>query len=168
MTLADYVVAEDALPDRCRPVYEQVHAAGLTALVHELPESVHTAAQAAAALGCEVGAIGNSLVFLVDDEPLLVMTSGRHRVDTEILAASLGATVVQMAPAKVVKAVTGQVIGGVAPVGHPTPLRTLVDESLRDYPTIWTAAGTPPTVMPMTFDELVTLTGGQVIAVARD
>ncbi len=85
-----------------------------------------------------------------------------------MLAASVGAAAITMAPATLVREVTGQAIGGVAPVGHPAPVRTVVDAALRDYDRIWTAGGTPHTVMPMTFDELVALTGGSVVAVARD
>ena len=156
------------LPERSRIVQEHVRAAGLDSRVRELPASARTAVEAAAALDCEVGAIGSSLLFLADDEPLLVMTSGRHRVDVAVLAGSVGAAAIAMAPAALVREVTGQAIGGVAPVGHPAPVRTVVDAALRDYALIWTAGGTGHTVMPMTFDELVALTGGSVVAVAAD
>ncbi|GAA4483099.1 YbaK/EbsC family protein [Microbacterium panaciterrae] len=156
------------LPERSRIVQEHVHAAGISSLVRELPDSARTAVEAAAALDCEVGAIGSSLLFLADGEPLLVMTSGRHRVDVAVLADSVGAASITMAPAALVREVTGQAIGGVAPVGHPAPVRTVVDAALRDYGVLWTAGGTPHTVMPMTFDELVALTGGAVVAVAAD
>jgi prolyl-tRNA editing enzyme YbaK/EbsC (Cys-tRNA(Pro) deacylase) len=154
------------LPQRSQIVQRCLAEAGLAAVVRELPESTHTAAEAAAALGCEVGAIASSLVFLADEEPLLVMTSGRHRVDTGLLAAGVGAAGITMATAKQVRALTGQPIGGVAPVGHPAPLRTVVDEALRPYRTIWAAAGTPRTVMPLTFDQLLAVTGGAVVRVA--
>ncbi|WP_424935550.1 MULTISPECIES: YbaK/EbsC family protein [Bacteria] len=161
-------MTDSLLPERSRIVQEHIRAAGLGSVVRELPDSARTAADAAVALGCEVGAIGSSLLFLVDDAPLLVMTSGAHRVDVEVLAASTGARTAAMAPAKVVREVTGQAIGGVAPVGHPAPIPTVVDEALQRHETIWTAAGTPHTVMPMTFDELVRLTRGRVVAVAAD
>ncbi|MYS24202.1 Cys-tRNA(Pro) deacylase, prolyl-tRNA editing enzyme YbaK/EbsC [Streptomyces sp. DvalAA-14] len=156
------------LPTRSRIVQQQLVDAGLTAVVRELPGSARTAAEAAAALGCGVGAIASSLLFLVDGEPLLVMTSGRHRVDTGVLKQAVGADEVSMATAQQVRASTGQAIGGVAPVGHPTRLRTVIDEALRQHETVWTAAGTPHTVVPMTFDDLVTLTGGTVCRVALD
>ncbi len=156
------------LPVGSRVVHQHLRAAGLTAPIHELPDSTRTAREAASALGCEVGAIASSLIFLADGEPLLVMTSGRHRVDTTILAWSIGASSVEMAPAKRVHDVTGQVIGGVAPVGHLTPLRTVVDESLRDYDTIWAAAGTSHTVFALTFDELIALTNGTTVVVADE
>lgn len=156
------------LPARSRIVQQQLVAAGLTVRVRELPDSTRTAAQAADALGCAVGAIASSLLFLADGEPLLVMTSGRHRVDTELLAANTGALDIAMASANEVRRVTGQAIGGVAPIGHPAPVRTVVDEALREHPVVWAAAGTPHTVMPLTFDELLSLTGGQPVKVASD
>ncbi|WP_295010934.1 YbaK/EbsC family protein [uncultured Microbacterium sp.] len=160
--------APSSLPERSRVVQDHVRAAGLDAEVRVLPDSARTAAEAAAALGCSVGAIGNSLIFLADDQPVLVMTSGAHRVDPDILAGAIGATTVAMAPADVVRAVTGQAIGGVAPVGHPEPLRTIVDAALRAHPVVWTAGGTPHTVMPLGFEELVALTDGTVAIVSAD
>jgi prolyl-tRNA editing enzyme YbaK/EbsC (Cys-tRNA(Pro) deacylase) len=128
--------------------------------VRVLPESAPTAAAAAAQLGCEVGAIANSLVFDADGAPLLVMTSGAHRVDTSRAAALVGAAVVGRADARSVRAWTGQVIGGVAPVGHPAPIRTLVDAWLAKYDVVWAAAGHPHAVFPTSFDELLRITGG--------
>jgi prolyl-tRNA editing enzyme YbaK/EbsC (Cys-tRNA(Pro) deacylase) len=156
------------LPARTRSVQQGLRDAGLMVAVRELPESTRTAAEAAAAIGCEIGAIASSLVFIADDEPLLVMTSGRHRVDTDLLAKALGVGRIDMATAKQVRSMTGQAIGGVAPLGHPEPLPTLIDEALRDYETIWAAAGTPHTIMPLTFSELVALTNGTVRQVSRD
>ncbi|SFS92654.1 YbaK/EbsC family protein [Saccharopolyspora flava] len=156
------------LPERSRIVQERLSEAGLTAQVRELPDSTRTAAEAASALGCEVGAIASSLVFLADEQPVLVMTSGRHRVDTDLLARSIGAGEVRMASAKQVRAATGQAIGGVAPIGHPAPLRTFIDEALDDYPTIWAAAGTPHTIVPLDVDQLVKLTSGEKIRVAAE
>ncbi|GAA2231188.1 YbaK/EbsC family protein [Herbiconiux moechotypicola] len=124
-----------------------------------LDDAASTAALAAAALGVEVGAIANSLVFLLDGEPLLVLTSGAHRVDTDWLGSELGGTITR-APAAVVKEATGQVIGGVAPLGHPAPLRTVVDVALAAHPQLWAAAGHAHTVYPTSFDELVRVTGG--------
>jgi prolyl-tRNA editing enzyme YbaK/EbsC (Cys-tRNA(Pro) deacylase) len=128
--------------------------------VRVLPESAPTAAAAAAQLGCEVGAIANSLVFAADGAPLLVMTSGAHRVDTARVAALVGAAVVARADAKSVRAWTGQVIGGVAPVGHPAPIRTLVDVWLAKYDVVWAAGGHPHAVFPTSYDELMRITGG--------
>ncbi|WP_438856451.1 YbaK/EbsC family protein [Agromyces sp. M3QZ16-3] len=127
-------------------------------------DAVTTAKLAAEALGIEVGQIANSLVFTLDDEPILVLTSGAHRVDTEWLGAELGGTIGR-ASKEVVKAATGQVIGGVAPVGHPEPVRTFVDVDLAAYDEVWAAAGHAKTVFPTTFDELVRITGGTPTAV---
>ena len=133
---------------------------GVSSEVRELPESAPTAAAAAAQLGCEVGAIANSLVFSADGAPLLVMTSGAHRVDTAQVARLIGVSAVQRADARSVRAWTGQAIGGVGPVGHPAPIRTLVDTWLEKYDVIWAAAGHPHTVFPTSFAELVRITGG--------
>ena len=103
---------------------------------------------------------------MADDSPLLVMASGAHRVDTDRVAQLVGALKVRLAPAKAVAKLTGQVVGGVAPVGHPNPIRTLVDSTLEKWDEIWAAGGTPRTVFPLTFAELVRITGGQVCEVA--
>lgn len=153
------------LPARSRLVHDSLRDAGITGDIVVLPDAASTAALAAAALGIEVGAIANSLVFWSDDEPLLVMTSGAHRVDTAALAARLGRGKIQRATAEQVREATGQAIGGVAPTGHPAPLTTIVDEDLAAFDEIWAAGGTPHTVFPLTFDELVRLTGGTVAAV---
>jgi prolyl-tRNA editing enzyme YbaK/EbsC (Cys-tRNA(Pro) deacylase) len=133
---------------------------GVPGAVRELAEPAPTAATAAAQLGCEVGAIANSLVFNADGEPLLVLTSGAHRVDTARVANDIGVTAVRRADPEFVYASTGQRIGGVAPVGHPRPVRTLVDIALREYDVVWAAAGHVHTVFPTTFDELVRITSG--------
>jgi prolyl-tRNA editing enzyme YbaK/EbsC (Cys-tRNA(Pro) deacylase) len=133
---------------------------GVTGQVTELPEAAATAATAAAQLGCEVGAIANSLVFSADGAPLLVLTSGAHRVDTGKVAVLAGATRVRRADPEFVREATGQVIGGVAPVGHPSPLRTLVDQWLGRHDVVWAAAGHAHTVFPTSFAELVRITGG--------
>ncbi|MBN9175800.1 MAG: YbaK/EbsC family protein [Microbacterium sp.] len=146
-------------------VQDALRAAGIAGEIVVLPDAASTAALAAAALGVEVGAIANSLVFWSDDEPLLVMTSGAHRVDTGALAARLGRAPIVRATPEQVREATGQAIGGVAPTGHPTRLTTVVDEALAVYPEIWAAGGTPHTVFPLTYDELVALTGGTVAKV---
>ena len=139
---------------------------GVTGDIRELPEPAPTAATAAAQLGCEVGAIANSLVFNADGTPLLVLTSGAHRVDTGKVAALLGVAAVKRADPEFVRAATGQVIGGVAPLGHPQPLRTLVDRWLEPYDVVWAAAGHVHTVFPTSFPELVRITGGTPADVA--
>lgn len=154
------------LPSRSRLVHDALRSAGIPGEIVVLPDAASTAALAAAALGVEVGAIANSLVFWSDGEPLLVMTSGAHRVDTAALATRLGRSRIARATVDQVRAATGQAIGGVAPTGHPAPLTTVVDETLAAHPEIWAAGGTPHTVFPLTFDELVRLTGGAVLPVA--
>ena len=133
---------------------------GVSGEVRELPESAPTAAAAAAQLGCEVGAIANSLVFSADGAPVLVMTSGAHRVEVGRVAQLIGAAAVQRADARSVRAWTGQAIGGVGPVGHPARIRTVVDTWLEKYDVIWAAAGHPHTVFPTSFAELVRITDG--------
>lgn len=156
------------LPTRSVVVHQHLTDAGVSPAIRQLPESTRTAVEAATALGCDVGAIASSLVFLADGEPLLVMTSGRHRVDTQLLAGHLGVTRIDRADAKQVRALTGQAIGGVAPVGHPERLRTVVDVALSEHDPVWAAAGTPNTVMPLGFQQLVQLTQGMVCPVAAD
>jgi prolyl-tRNA editing enzyme YbaK/EbsC (Cys-tRNA(Pro) deacylase) len=142
-------------------------AAGVPGRVRILDEPAPTAAAAAALLGVEVGAIANSLVFVTADAaPLLVLTSGAHRVDTAKVAALVGTERLRRADPDFVHAHTGQRIGGVAPVGHPQRLRTVVDTALARYPQVWAAGGIPHAVFPTTFAELVELTGGEAAAVA--
>ncbi len=125
-----------------------------------LPAEVRTAAAAAAALDVPVGAIVNSLVFAVGDLPLLILTSGAHRVDERKVAELLGVDTVTPAPADFVRRHTGQAIGGVAPIGHPEPIGTLVDVELARYDTVWAAAGHPAAVFSTRYDELLRLTEG--------
>jgi len=133
---------------------------GVPGEIRELPDPAPTAAAAAEQLGCEVGAIANSLVFAADGAPLLVMTSGAHRVDTARVAAVVGASAVARADARSVREWTGQAIGGVGPVAHPAPIMTLVDRWLARYDVVWAAAGHPHTVFPTSFTELLRITAG--------
>jgi prolyl-tRNA editing enzyme YbaK/EbsC (Cys-tRNA(Pro) deacylase) len=141
-------------------VTAELSARGVTGRVRILDESARTAAQAASQLGIDVAAIANSLVFDADREPVLVLASGGHRVDTSKVAQIIGAHHVARATPEFVRAYTGFAIGGVAPVGHTHPLRTLVDVVLEQYDEIWAAAGHPHSVFPTTYEELVRLTGG--------
>ncbi|MPQ97701.1 YbaK/EbsC family protein [Modestobacter sp. I12A-02628] len=134
--------------------------AGVRGEVRELPDSARTAAAAAAQLGVPVGAIANSLVFDVDGSPLLVLTSGAHRVDQPAVARLLGVPRVERATPDFVREHTGQAVGGVSPIGHPEPIGTLVDVELARFDTVWAAAGHPHTVFPTSYDELIRLTDG--------
>jgi prolyl-tRNA editing enzyme YbaK/EbsC (Cys-tRNA(Pro) deacylase) len=141
-------------------VAEVLRSHGVDGEVVVLPESAPTAATAAAQLGCAIGAIANSLIFEADGAPLLVLTSGAHRVNTGVIAELVGVGAVRRATPEFVREHTGQPIGGVAPVGHPAPVRTLVDTWLTKHEVVWAAAGHPHTVFPTTFEELVRMTGG--------
>lgn len=139
--------------------------AGLAGRVRILPEAAPTAQAAADQIGCPVGAIANSLVFATDeDAPLLVMTSGAHRVDTAALGARIGAAI-RRASADFVRTHTSQPIGGVAPVGHPRRLRTVIDVDLACYPELWAAGGIPHAVFPLGYADLVALTAGEELPV---
>lgn len=130
-----------------------------------LPGSVHTAALAAEALGCEVGAIANSLLFEADGAPVLLLTSGAHRVDTAKVAERIGVSALRRATPDFVREHTGQVIGGVSPIAHPTPLPTWLDTWLARYDVVWAAAGHPAAVFSTSYDELVRMTGAPTIEV---
>ena len=141
---------------------------GADGSVTELDSSARTAVQAAEQLGVEVAQIANSLVFDADGTPLLVLSSGGHKVDTGKVAGLVGATSVDRATPEFVRAHTGFAIGGVAPVGHPEPLRTLVDTALERYDVVWAAAGHPHSVFPTTYAELLRITGGTPADVGAD
>ncbi|HEU4849301.1 MAG TPA: YbaK/EbsC family protein [Terrimesophilobacter sp.] len=138
---------------------------GFPVVVRTMDQSTHTATEAAAAVGCEVGAIVKSLLFLADGAPLLVLASGPNRVDTEILGRLLGARVA-MSDARGVKAATGYSIGGVPPFGHPEPLRTVIDADLLRYEVVWAAAGSATAVFSIEPDTLIELTAGEVAPVS--
>ena len=129
-----------------------------------MPDSTRTAAEAAAAVGCEVGAIVKSLVFLADGEPVLALVSGDNRADLEALGLALGARI-EKADAAAVKSATGYSIGGVPPLGHPAPVRTIVDRDLLRYATVWSAAGSAHDVFPAAPGQLVEWTGGQLASI---
>lgn len=142
-------------------VREALARLGAQGQVRALDDSARTAKEAADALGVEVGQIANSLVFMADGEPVLVMASGGHRVDTMQLASVLEVSHLVKADADEVRRATGFAIGGVAPVGHPRPLRTIVDIALSRYDEVWAAGGHPHYVFPTTYDELLRITAGE-------
>ena len=134
--------------------------------VSTFPDGTRTAADAAAAIGCDVAQIVKSLVFRTrSGGALLVLTSGRNRVDEAKVGALVGEPI-SKADAAFVREVTGFAIGGVPPAGHPAPIDTLVDRDLISLDELWAAAGTPQTVFPIAPDDLLRLTGGRVADVA--
>ncbi|RQP09373.1 MAG: YbaK/EbsC family protein [Microbacteriaceae bacterium] len=145
---------------------ERLRALGLEVDIREFPEGTHTAQDAADAIGCPVAAIVKSLVFTLDGEPLLALVSGANRVDTDALGARLGGTLGK-ADARTVKEATGFSIGGVPPLAHATPLRTVIDEDLLQLEVLWAAAGTASSVFAISPDDLVRLAGGEVLPVSR-
>ncbi len=154
------------------PAVDRVRAAladaGVATRIVELSAAARTARAAAEQIGCDVAQIANSLVFRCrpSGAPLLVMASGAKRVDLDRVGALVGEAVGK-ADAEFVRTATGFAIGGVAPVGHVAPVRTLVDRGLLGFAEIWAAAGHPHTVFRLTPDELVRITGGAVADVAE-
>lgn len=140
--------------------------AGLASEIMILAESARSAKEAAEALGIEVGQIASSIVFrLPDDKPLLVITSGRHRVDADLVARNLKIEKLHRADADFVRLWSGYVIGGVSPVGWVSNPTIVIDEALDDYQIIWAAAGHPHAVFSTTFDQLVKATGARPMVV---
>jgi len=141
---------------------EAAAAAGLAPDVRRFPEGTRTADDAARAIGCDVGQIVKSLVFVAGSEAVLALTSGRNRVDPATLAALCGAADAHKATADEVRAATGYAIGGTPPFGHPTRLRCFADPDLMGFDIVWAAAGTPDSVFPITPEELMRLAGARV------
>lgn len=142
---------------------------GVGGEVHVLADSARTAQEAADALGILVGQVASSIVFKLDDEsPLLVITSGRHRVDTKLVAEKLGIAKLHRVDADYVKEKSGFSIGGVSPVGWVNPATILIDEALNDYEVVWAAAGHPHSVYPTTYAELIKCTGAKPMVVGAD
>ena len=140
-------------------------AAGLPDTVRTFDDDVPTAAAAAQVLGCELGAIANSLVFELEGSPLLILASGAARVDTNLVAEQLDSGRIRRASPEFVLEHTGQRVGGVAPVGHPTPLRTLIDVHLSGYPLLWAGAGDHQSMLSITYEDLARVTDAQPLEV---
>lgn len=151
-------------------VQAALDAMGLDIHVVEFGASTATAPEAAAAAGCELGAIVKSLLFLIDGQPLLALVAGDRLADHKKLAArfGVGKKKVKLADAETVLRVTGYEIGGVPPLGHTVKLPTLVDESLGRFETVWAAAGTHNAVFPIAYAKLVEITGGEVAAFTEE
>ena len=142
---------------------------GVKGEVKILSETARTAVDAANGLGIEVGQIASSLIFkLPSGNPLLIITSGRHRVDTDLVAQNLGIAELGRADANYVKEVSGYSVGGVSPIGWTSqPEKTLIDQALNDYPVVWAASGHPHAVYPTSFDELIACTGASPMVVGE-
>ena len=140
---------------------------GLSTEITVLTESARSAAEAASALGIEVGQIASSIIFkLSDQKPLLVITSGRHRVDTELVADKLGIDKLDRVDADYVKENSGFSIGGVAPIGWTNPPAiVIIDEALTEYEVVWAAAGHPHAVFPSSFNELKSMANATALVV---
>ena len=140
---------------------------GVQGQVTILADTARTAVDAANGLGIEVGQIASSLIFKMPSRnPLLIITSGRHRVDTDLVAKNLGIPELARADANYVKEVSGYSVGGVSPLGWISmPEIILIDEALNDYDAVWAAAGHPHAVYPTTYDELIQCTGAQPMIV---
>lgn len=153
---------EDAGED---PVVESVRAAllraGLADTVIVVPESVATAATAAAVLGCKVGAIANSLIFECDGAPLLILASGAAKVDVKLVAREHGLGKIKRASPEFVLQHAGQPVGGVAPLGHPRPIHTFLDCDLAQFPVLWAGAGSHQAMLSLSYSQLLAITGAK-------
>ncbi|MGW3410168.1 YbaK/EbsC family protein [Streptomyces sp. NPDC000888] len=133
--------------------------------VRRFPDATRTAAEAAAAIGCDLSQICKSLIFAADGVPVLVLMDGASRVDVELVRRELGAEKVTRAKVDLVRETTGYAIGGVPPFGHASKTRVLADRSLLDHETVWAAAGTPYAVFPMDPKTLIAHAGGTLVDV---
>lgn len=151
-------------------VQASLDAMGLGIHVVEFGVSTATAPEAAAAAGCELGAIVKSLVFVIDERPVLVLVAGDRKAEAKRLAAHLqvGKKKVRLADADTVLRVTGYAVGGVPPVGHAEKLRTLIDASLSRYATVWAAAGAHNAVFPIAYSTLIKITDGETAAFTEE
>ena len=129
------------------------------------PEGTKTASDAAAAVGCDVGQIVKSLVFLTDNQPILLLVSGKNRVDQDTIKLLLNAESFEMAKPEIVRSHTGFTIGGTPPFGHTQPMQTIMDEDLNAFDQVWAAAGTPNSCFPITPAELLEITGATLATV---
>jgi Cys-tRNA(Pro) deacylase len=143
---------------------EAVRALGLALEPRRFPDGTRTAEDAARAVGCAVAQIVKSLVFVADGQPVVVLTSGSNRVETDRLASELGAAEVRRASADEAREATGYAIGGTPPFGHASPLPVVVDPALLAFETVWAAAGAPDSCFPIAPADLVAATRGRVAA----
>ncbi len=160
------MTAGEHLHPSARAVADRLIDAGAAGPFLEFDASTKSAADAAKALDCDVGAIASCLVFVLDGEPVVIVKSGAFRVDLELFVRLVGGHVARRATPDEVRAATGQPIGGVSPVNWPGELRVFIDDSLAPVQRVWSACGTPNAVFATTFDELVRLTGATPISLS--
>jgi prolyl-tRNA editing enzyme YbaK/EbsC (Cys-tRNA(Pro) deacylase) len=158
------VLGAEGLHPSAQRVAEALERHGVKGPARQFEASTKSAADAAEALGCELGAIASCLVFVLDDEPVVIIKSGAFRVDTKRFANLVGGNILRQATADEVREATGQPIGGVSPVNWPGPLRVYIDDSLQRHVEIWSACGTPNAVFATTYAELILLTGAVPVA----
>ncbi len=161
------MAAIDDLHPSARRVAETLRSRGAEGPFLEFDVPTKTAADAARALECDVGAIASCLVFVLDGEPVVIIKSGAFRVDTRLFADLTDGQVVRQATPDEVRAATGQAIGGVSPVNWPEELRVFIDDALARYERIWAACGTPNAVFATTYDELRVLTNAITLHLAE-
>jgi prolyl-tRNA editing enzyme YbaK/EbsC (Cys-tRNA(Pro) deacylase) len=156
------------LSSSAQSIQDALFTAGYTNRVIEFSDSTRTAQEAAERVGCQLGQIVKSLIFrgLSTNTPVLVLTSGKNRVDENRIGEYLGEKIAR-ADAEFARQVTGFAIGGIPPLAHASPMETYLDEDLLQYKSIWAAAGTPNAVFELTPSELVAMTKGKVLPVKQ-
>lgn len=162
---AEKATTENAAHPRFAEALQELGLDEVTGRIRRFPDATRTAAEAAAAIGCELSQICKSLIFAADGVPVLVLMDGASRVDVELVRRELGAEKVTRAKVDLVRETTGYAIGGVPPFGHRTRTRVLADRSLLDHDTVWAAAGTPHAVFPMDPKSLIAHAGGTLVDV---
>lgn len=160
-------MSEPSTPPASQRVVAAGRALGVTVDVHLFPEGTKTSADAAAAIGCELAQIVKSLVFMVDDAPVLALVPGDLRLDPGKLAGAVGGSTARRARLEEVRDVTGFVAGGTPPFGHASPLTVVADERLRRHDALWAAAGTPTTVFPISVEDLISASGARWAEIAE-
>jgi len=160
------VEGSEAIHPSALRVAQALEAHGVTGPVRQFESSTKTAADAAAALECDLGAIASCLVFMHDDDPVVIIKSGAFRVDIDLFVTKVGGANLRRATAAEVREATGQPIGGVSPVNWPGPLKVYIDDYLARFDRVWSACGTPNAVFATSFDELIRLTGAEPIDLA--
>lgn len=163
--MAESPAPETGPPHPVDAVRRALFTAGAEDRIVTLDDSVPTAEAAAKVLGCDLGAIANSLIFEVATEPLLIVASGAARVNTALVAALLGIGKIRRASPAFVLEHTGQQVGGVAPLGHPQPIRTIIDASLAAQPLLWAGAGDHLSMFSIEYPDLLRITGAQPLQV---